>query len=165
MGIHGFAAASEFSPEEQSDEKLVLSLCSSIVTLVQYPFDFSLRITFQLIHNTVEISYQVRNLDIKTMPFGIAGALGAPITLPVMSVSAIAASILSIITGSSDRKVERIKKQVVKSIREFHQSEGNTGARNSTINDIMDNISSFMDSACSDMDSALAADIREALNK
>ena len=92
---------------------------------------------------------------------GIAGALGAPITLPVVAVSAIAASVLSIITGNSDRKVERIKKQVVKSIREFHQSDANAGARDSTVNDIMDNISSFMDSACSDMDNALAADIRK----
>lgn len=76
MGIHGFAAASEFYPEEQGKEMLVLSLGSSMNTLLQYPFDFSLRITFQLIHNTVQISYQVRNLDTKTMPFGIGGHPG-----------------------------------------------------------------------------------------
>ena len=76
MGIHGFAAASEFYPEEQSKEMLVLSLGSSMNTLLQYPFDFSLRITFQLIHNTVQISYQVCNLDAKTMPFGIGGHPG-----------------------------------------------------------------------------------------
>ena len=55
MGIHGFAAAYEFTPEEQSNEKLVLSLSRSVDTLRQYPFDFSLRISFQLIHNTDQI--------------------------------------------------------------------------------------------------------------
>lgn len=81
MGIHGFAAASEFSPVEQSGDRLVLSLSSSIVTLVQYPFDFSLEITYQLKGSTVEITYQVCNLDIKTMPFGIGGHPGFRVPL------------------------------------------------------------------------------------
>lgn len=81
MGIHGFAAASEFSPVEQSSDRLVLSLSSSIVTLVQYPFDFSLEITYQLKGSTVEITYQVRNLDSKTMPFGIGGHPGFRVPL------------------------------------------------------------------------------------
>lgn len=81
MGIHGFAAASEFSPVEQSSDRLVLSLSSSVVTLVQYPFDFSLEITYQLKGSTVEITYQVRNLDSKTMPFGIGGHPGFRVPL------------------------------------------------------------------------------------
>lgn len=75
MGIHGFAATSDFSPVEQSSDKLVLSL-SSISTLAQYPFEFCLRITYQLKGSTVEITYQIRNLDTKTMPFGIGGHPG-----------------------------------------------------------------------------------------
>ncbi len=92
---------------------------------------------------------------------GIAGALGAPITLPVVAIASIGASILAIITGNSDRKVERIKKQVVKSICEQHPAEANSQNRNKTVDEIMSNISSFMDSACSDMDNALAADIKK----
>lgn len=81
MGIHGFAAASEFLPLEQKEGKLVLSLGSSAGTREQYPFDFSLEITFQLKENTVDITYLVRNLDTKTMPFGIGGHPGFRVPL------------------------------------------------------------------------------------
>lgn len=92
---------------------------------------------------------------------GIAGALGAPISLPVLAIASVAAAILAIITGNSDRKVERIKKQVVKTIREQHQADSNVDNRIATVDSIMENINSFMDSACSDMDCALAADIKK----
>lgn len=92
---------------------------------------------------------------------GIAGALGAPITLPVVAIAGIGAAILAIITGNSDRKIERIKKQIVKSVCQEHQAEANRENRDKTVESIMNNISSFMDSACSDMDNALAADIQK----
>ena len=81
MGIHGFAAASEFTPAEQSRDKLVLSLRSSAATLEQYPIDFSLEITYRLKGSTLEIGYQVENLDEKTMPFGIGGHPGFRVPL------------------------------------------------------------------------------------
>lgn len=81
MGIHGFAASMEFTPAEQGEDYLVLELRSSIVTLVQYPFDFSLRITYKLHGNTVDISYGVHNLGQTTMPFGIGGHPGFNVPL------------------------------------------------------------------------------------
>lgn len=81
MGIHGFAASLEFAPVEQGDNYLVLELNSTLVTLAQYPFDFSLRITYKLRGNSVEISYQVRNLGENTMPFGIGGHPGFKVPL------------------------------------------------------------------------------------
>ena len=81
MGIHGFAAASEFSPLEQSREHLVLSLRSSAATLEQYPFDFSLEISYALKGHTLEITYRVRNPGSETMPFGIGGHPGFRVPL------------------------------------------------------------------------------------
>ena len=73
---------------------------------------------------------------------GIAGALGAPITLPVVAIAGIGAAILAIITGNSDRKIERIKKQIVKSVCQEHQAEANRENRDKTVESIMNNISS-----------------------
>lgn len=81
MGIHGFAAGMEFSPLEQTDNRLVLELRSSSRTLVQYPFHFVLQITYTLRGETVEISYEVTNLSNTTMPFGIGGHPGFNVPL------------------------------------------------------------------------------------
>lgn len=81
MGIHGFAASLEFAPVEQGDDYLVLELNSTLATLAQYPFDFSLRITYTLRGNTVDISYEVHNLGENTMPFGIGGHPGFNVPL------------------------------------------------------------------------------------
>ena len=81
MGIHGFAAASQFTPVEQGKDRLVLELNSNDVTLEQYPFDFCLRIIYQLRGNTVEVSYRVSNLSQNTMPFGIGGHPGFRVPL------------------------------------------------------------------------------------
>lgn len=81
LGIHGFAAASKFTPEEQGREHLVLALHSDESTKVQYPFEFCLRIGFLLKGNTVEITYEVLNEDRKVMPFGIGGHPGFRVPL------------------------------------------------------------------------------------
>lgn len=76
MGIHGFAAASEFVPVEQEKDRMVLELRSSEATKAQYPFDFSLQVTYALVENEVAVSYRVSNLSQQTMPFGIGGHPG-----------------------------------------------------------------------------------------
>lgn len=81
MGIHGFAAESEFSLVEQGDGRLVLKMDSTIATLTRYPFDFSLQITYALQGDTVQVTYQVRNLSDETMPFGIGGHPGFNVPL------------------------------------------------------------------------------------
>ena len=76
MGIHGFAAQSEFLPLEQSPESLVLCLTASAATRAQYPFDFSLKISYCLKENVLEITYSVYNASDCVMPFGIGGHPG-----------------------------------------------------------------------------------------
>lgn len=76
MGIHGFAAGAEFAPTEQGSDYAVLTLTSNIATLVLYPFDFILNITYRLIGSKVEITYSVQNTGEQIMPFGIGGHPG-----------------------------------------------------------------------------------------
>ncbi len=73
IGIHGFAAVSEFSVESHTFDTLVLSLRNSLVTLVQYPFDFTLEITYQLIGSTIEVQNRVINRDASVMYFALGG--------------------------------------------------------------------------------------------
>lgn len=81
MGIHGFAAASEFSPVEQKTDSVTLELCSTQQTKEQYPFDFSLKIMYALRDNTLKITYIVNNPGSCSMPFGIGGHPGFNVPL------------------------------------------------------------------------------------
>ena len=81
MGIHGFAAASLFSVAEQGSDRIVLELADSPATREQYPFAFTLRITYALQDKTLQVSYRVENRDSKTMPFGIGGHPGFNVPL------------------------------------------------------------------------------------
>ena len=60
---------------------LVEELKSTIVTLVRYPFDFTLRVIYALNGNKVEIVYQVENRSDRHMPFGIGGHPGFNVPL------------------------------------------------------------------------------------
>jgi galactose mutarotase-like enzyme len=81
MGIHGFAAASEFTPVEQTENRVVLELSATPETKLQYPFDFSFKITYALEENTLSITYCVNNLDEKVLPFGVGGHPGFNVPL------------------------------------------------------------------------------------
>lgn len=81
MGIHGFAAAADFSPVEQKSDYVQLSIRNTVASLVLYPFDFTLNITYHLVKNTVEISYSVINQGLDIMPFGIGGHPGFRVPL------------------------------------------------------------------------------------
>lgn len=81
MEIHGFANKMEFEPVEQGCDYLILELKSTIVTLVRYPFDFTLRVIYALNGNKVEIVYQVENCSDRYMPFGIGGHPGFRVPL------------------------------------------------------------------------------------
>ena len=81
MSIHGFAAEMEFSPEEQTGDRVVLSLSSSIATLVRYPFDFTFEVTYQLKGSAIEVATRVRNQSGETMPFSLGGHPGFRVPL------------------------------------------------------------------------------------
>ena len=63
MTQHGFARDQEFSLDSQSDSKLVLSLTTSEASLEKYPYHFKLRIVYQLVKGTLQISYLVDSLE------------------------------------------------------------------------------------------------------
>ena len=71
MGIHGFAAQSEFSVAEQSPDHLLLRLKDNSVTMAQYPYHFCFEILYRLNGTTVEISFRVQNSDRRTIHFAI----------------------------------------------------------------------------------------------
>lgn len=81
MGIHGFAAAADFSPVEQKSDCLQLALTDTAASLGVYPFAFTLTIGYRLVKNTIEITYSVRNQGSETMPFGIGGHPGFRVPL------------------------------------------------------------------------------------
>ena len=81
MGIHGFAAAKEFQVVCQEEDLLVLELASDEEIKKSYPFDFCLRIRYQLKGDTVNIGFTVENKGHCTMPFGIGGHPGFNVPL------------------------------------------------------------------------------------
>lgn len=81
MSIHGFAAAKEFAAAEKSQNRLTLELRSDEETKVSYPFDFVLRISYELKDAQVDITFQVENQGVETMPFGIGGHPGFNVPL------------------------------------------------------------------------------------
>lgn len=81
MGIHGFAAASDFSVSAREPSCLTLTLSNTPEIEVQYPFAFRLCVTYMLISSTVNISWKVTNLSKTVMPFGIGGHPGFRVPL------------------------------------------------------------------------------------
>lgn len=76
MGIHGFAAQSEFRAENVSESSVTMILCDTHETLVQYPFHFNLSITYTICGTMLSVVYAIVNLDEKEMPFAIGGHPG-----------------------------------------------------------------------------------------
>lgn len=82
MTQHGFARDSVFELIEQEEHKAVFQLTSSEASKQQYPFDFSLVITYEVIENTVQVSYAVKNTnDSERMYFSIGGHPGFNVPL------------------------------------------------------------------------------------
>ncbi len=81
MGIHGFAAGSEFAVESHSEDTLVLALHKSLITLVQYPYDFTFEITYHLNGKAIEIQNRVVNRDGTVMHFALGGHPGFRVPL------------------------------------------------------------------------------------
>lgn len=68
---HGLARTSEFSMIEKSDDYIIFELKYSNESLKVYPYKFSLKIKYTLLHNGVTVSYSVDNLDTRTIYFSI----------------------------------------------------------------------------------------------
>lgn len=81
MEIHGFALRSSFVPVSHSARELVLELSSNEETRTHFPFDFVLRIRYQLQGRQIAITYEVENRSDETMPFAVGGHPGFRVPL------------------------------------------------------------------------------------
>lgn len=73
MCQHGFARDFDFEPITKLDNFHSYVLRSNQSTLVKYPFDFSLYITYRTDENKLTTIYKVVNEGENNMPFGIGG--------------------------------------------------------------------------------------------
>lgn len=73
MGRHGFARNMEFSEVSSCENKVTYLLKSNDETLKVYPYRFELYISYELIENRVKVTYEVNNIDDKTIFFSIGG--------------------------------------------------------------------------------------------
>ena len=73
MSQHGFARDMEFEPITKLDNFHSYVLRSNPSTMVKYPFEFSLYITYRTDGNKLTTIYKVVNDGDNNMPFGIGG--------------------------------------------------------------------------------------------
>ncbi len=81
MAIHGLAPYRKFTLAEKTDTGMVLELNSDEETLESYPRQFSFRIRYVLVENTLEVIFEVKNRDEKPMYFGLGGHPGFNVPL------------------------------------------------------------------------------------
>ena len=81
LGIHGFFRFQELKLESQSANSVVLSLVPSQELLEQYDRNFRAVLSYELQDSTLKISFQVENLDERTMYFGYGGHPGFRVPL------------------------------------------------------------------------------------
>ena len=81
MDIHGIAPYREFHLVSNDGTQMILELKSDPETYAQYPRFFAFRIIYALHENTLEIIYEVENLDSRCMYFGLGGHPGINVPL------------------------------------------------------------------------------------
>lgn len=69
--IHGFISKREFTPVKQEKETLVMKYRSTDEDKEIYISPFEFITTYKIVNNTLNISYEVRNIGSSTMHFGI----------------------------------------------------------------------------------------------
>lgn len=70
---HGFARDNEFEVLNSTDDSVTFSIKSTLETKKNYPFEFELKLTYQLTENSLEVKYEVENLGQTNLPFSIGG--------------------------------------------------------------------------------------------
>jgi galactose mutarotase-like enzyme len=77
---HGFAREKMFTVESENEEQVTFLLTNSEETLAVYPFEFELRVHYELQDNILSVIYDVLNTGNDTMYFSVGGhpAFGVP---------------------------------------------------------------------------------------
>ncbi len=73
---HGFARNEEFTVEKQSEESITFLLKDTEESRKMYPFEFELRVNYNLMNNLLEENFTVTNKTDGEMIFGIGGHPG-----------------------------------------------------------------------------------------
>ncbi len=81
MPIHGIAPYRDFKPVVLEDSRMVLELRSDEETYIQYPRHFAFRVIYSLKDTVLEITYEVENMDGRSMYFGLGGHPGFRVPL------------------------------------------------------------------------------------
>ncbi|HOP11221.1 MAG TPA: aldose 1-epimerase family protein [Oscillospiraceae bacterium] len=71
MDIHGFARKKEFTAKQESDTKVIFTLCNDEDTLTNYPFKFRFDITYELEGGTLSVKFDVKNTGKEEMYFSV----------------------------------------------------------------------------------------------
>ena len=69
LGLHGFAMGERFEVVGQGADHVTLRLTQSAATLAQYPFPFTLEVTYRLDASGIEVSGLIRNPGDASMPY------------------------------------------------------------------------------------------------
>lgn len=79
-GNHGFTRHSDFTCIEHDDHTIVMELKDNAETYKEYPFHFTLHITYTLQEKTLSIHYEITNDNDVVMPFnfGLHPAFNCP---------------------------------------------------------------------------------------
>ena len=78
---HGFVRGSELELVSSDDTHAVYKLQSNPQTLAVYPFNFEFYVKYELIENSVKVTYEIRNIGNVDMPFCVGGHPGFHVPL------------------------------------------------------------------------------------
>lgn len=76
MGVHGFAAGSDFAVESPGDGLLRFRLCDSEESRKIYPFGFELTVEYELRDDVLSVTWSVKNTGDGTLPFTLGAHPG-----------------------------------------------------------------------------------------
>ncbi|MBN8943087.1 MAG: aldose 1-epimerase family protein [Rhizobiales bacterium] len=71
MGVHGFAAASEFTVEARDAASVSLVLTDNEATREVYPYPFALRVTYRLEEHRLAVRFAVENAGSRPLPYAL----------------------------------------------------------------------------------------------
>ena len=73
MSQHGFARDMDFEEISKTETKHHYMLKNNEETLKKYPYKFELHVIYKIVEDTLIVTYQVKNIDNKTIYFGLGG--------------------------------------------------------------------------------------------
>lgn len=76
LNKHGFARKSEFEVVKITETSVSYMLKSNAETKNQYPYDFEFYIHYELVNNTVSVTYEVKNTDKREIYFSLGAHPG-----------------------------------------------------------------------------------------